>query len=482
MRRPNALPSAALAALAALALAAPPTKAQNEPETRVAPAGDFPHDDFGRAARVVTTTRDPVLGATIVTFSSGARLIVKPTRFSPGRVTVIAAFGGGRSGVPQELVHALWATTLFPLGGTRHLSYEDLEAWQKRSGHPVNVTMVATASAFQLKGEVPSSELGSELALLTAYAREPGFRPEMAARIVSIGPKLAAQIESDPSAMLTRAVQHRLVGARYQELPERADLAATTGEELSAILGQAFAMAPDIVIVGDIDVDAAVRAVAVTLAAGDTRPSPVDGVPAAAIPMPRPARSDLSQADISGLVKVGLYWRLPDDRSDRRAVQAARVAAAMLEARLPQLALAGRIATVAPMARAVAPFDLTGASYLGVVSDVGEGDVSGVRGRLKRAMKDLAAGRFTARELAQANHVVAVELGAEGESNDWWARRLGVVLREPEARVALRAGMVQHAVDRSEIRGFFRKMVRDVAPIEIVGKDAGTGKVAGKIQ
>ncbi|MDE2563031.1 MAG: hypothetical protein KGL48_12375 [Sphingomonadales bacterium] len=482
MKRPIPLPTAVLVLLATLAMAAPPVPALAEAATWVAPEADFPHDDFGAAARVVAVKRDALLDATIVAFSTGARLIVKPTRFSPGEVTVVASFGAGRSGVPPELVHALWATPLFPLGGTRHLSFEDLDAWEKTSGHPVNVTLVATASAFQLKGEVPSSDLGAELELLTAHAREPGFRPEMTATIASVGPMLAAQIESDPSAAFTRAVQHSLVGARYQELPERADLVATTGVELTALLRPAFATAPDIVIVGDIDVDAAIRAVAATLAAGDVRPSRTSVSPIVATPMKRAQLADLSHAEAPETVRVGIYWRLQGDRSGLGIERAARVAAAMVETRLQQSSLQGVSQLVAPVARAVTPVDLEGANYLGIVVGARGGNASIVPVREMRATKDLAAGRFTDDELAHANQSVAVELGAEAKTNGWWARRLGAVLRDRKSAECLRAGISARPVDRVEIKAFVRRMVGGVAPTVIVGKDAGTGETKGEAQ
>ncbi len=137
-----------------LAFAGAPAVAQTQTSASV--PDEFPHVSFGDPARVATTTVDAAIGATIVTFTTGARLIVKSTRSTPGQVAVIASFGAGRSGVPDHLVHALWATTLMPLGGTTKLSYADLDQWQKTSGHPVNVTFVAGVSAFQLQGDAPS--------------------------------------------------------------------------------------------------------------------------------------------------------------------------------------------------------------------------------------------------------------------------------------------------------------------------------------
>ena len=93
--------------------------------------------------------------------------------------------------MPDHLVHALWATTLMPLGGTTKLSYAGLDQWQKTSGHPVNVTFVAGVSAFQLQGDAPSSELRTELALLYGESLRSAFRADEAshAAVTTVGQK-----------------------------------------------------------------------------------------------------------------------------------------------------------------------------------------------------------------------------------------------------------------------------------------------------
>ena len=334
MKRPAALPPAALVLALAVSTAVPAPPALAQSPGAPGSAAEFPHDSFGAPARVVATRYDRGIGATIVAFSTGTRLIVRQTHFTPGQVSVVASFGAGRAGVSADLVHAVWATTLFPIGGTRHLSYDELDAWQQSSGHPVNVTLVPGVGAFHLKGEIPSNDLATELALLTAYAREPGFRADLVAKIASVCAMLGKQVEGDPAMRFTRAVQRKLVDRRFQELPDQADLAATTGTEMQALLGPAFAMAPDIAIVGDIDVDVAIRAVATTLAAGDPRPVLRRGIAAAPVPTNGPLQRALVDAGATADRRLGFYWRLPDIRTAPRVERAARVAATLIEARL----------------------------------------------------------------------------------------------------------------------------------------------------
>ncbi|KUR78042.1 hypothetical protein AQZ49_08390 [Novosphingobium sp. FSW06-99] len=412
-----------------LAFSGAPAVAQTQISASV--PDEFPHVSFGAPARVATTRVDTALGATIVTFTTGARLIVKSTRSAPGQVVVIASFGAGRSGVPDHLVHALWATTLMPLGGTTKLSYADLDQWQKTSGHPVNVTFVAGVSAFQLQGDAPSSDLRTELALLTAYARDPGFGPEMSEKIAMVGPMIATQIEGDPAAEFARAVQHVMVGLRYQELPGRADIAATTGKELPELLRASLAMAPDVAVVGDISVEDAIWATADTLAAGDLRPT---GRWVRASVMPPPPRREpiiVEHRRAEGDGWFGEYWRLPDEVRKPRLSAVAEVAAAVVQDRLQREAKLNSSPATQPVVSASVPIELAGGAAFGIAIKIPPSAVTATRNRITCIVGELARGSIESELFKRARLAVIASRVAEQSSNAWAARQLTLVLRAP---------------------------------------------------
>ena len=412
-----------------LVFAGAPSVAQTQ--TSVSVPDEFPHVSFGDPARVASTTVNAALGATIVTFNTGARLIVKYTRSSPGQVSIIASFGAGRSGVPDHLVHALWATTLMPLGGTTKLSYADLDQWQKSSGHPVNVTLVAGVSAFQLQVDAPSSELRTELALLTAYARDPGFGPETSEKIAMIGPLMATQIEGDPAAEFARAVQHAMVGPRYQELPERADIEATTGKELPDLLKASLAMAADVAVVGDISVEEAIQATAEILAAGDPRPTA--RWLRASVMRPPPGREPIifehRRAEEDGW--FGQYWRLPDEVRKPRLSMVAEVAAAVVEDRLQREVTLNSSPETPPVVGASVPIELAGGAAFGIAIKIPPSDATATRDRIAHIFSELARGPIESEPFKRARLAVAASRAAEQSSNGWWARQLTLVLRSP---------------------------------------------------
>lgn len=435
-RRGHAILSFTRVGVFALALVAMPTMAQ-APISAAVP-DEFLHVSFGDPARIATTTVDTALGATVVTFTTGARLIVKTTHSTPGQFSVIASFGAGRSGAPDSLVHALWATTLLPLGGTTKLSYADLDQWQKTSGHPVNVTFVPAISAYQLQGDAPSSELKNELALLTAYARDPGFGPELAEKIAMVGPMIATQIDSDPAAEFARGVQHTLVGPHYQELPERRDIEATTGKELPGLLTASLAMAADVAVVGDISVEDAIRVTAETLAAGDHR-SIARRVRALVMPPP-PKREPiiLEHRGAEGDAWFGEYWRLPDDGNKLRLRLVAEVAAALVEDRLRREPTLTSSPAAPPVVSASAPIELAGGAAFGVALKIPPQAVNATRNRIASIVAELARGPIESEPFKRARQAVVASMAADQSSNAWWARQLTLVVRDPSLTQAVR--------------------------------------------
>lgn len=471
-RRGQAPMSFMRAGVFALALVAMPAMAQAPTSAEV--PDEFPHVSFGDPARIATTTVDASLGATVVTFTTGARLIVKSTHSTPGQFSVIASFGAGRSGVPDSLVHALWATTLFPIGGTTKFSYADLDLWQKTSGHPVNVTFVPAVAAFQLQGDAPSSELRNELALLTAYVRDPGFGPELAEKIATIGPMIATQIEGDPAADFARGVQHILVGPRYQELPERMDIEATTGKELPGLLTASLAMAADVAVVGDISVEDAIRAMAETLAAGDHRP--IARQARAVVMPPTSGRGSIVFEHLGAEADAwfGEYWHLPDYAIKPHLSIVAEVAAAIIEDRLRREPTTAPSLAAPPVVSVSAPIELKGQAAFGIALKITPLAVTAARNRIARIIAELAHGPIESEAVKRASLAVISGKIADQNSNVWWAHQLTLVLRDPSLAPVMPQASDITSITPAGVSDFLKTYLIGRRPVVVAALPAGT--------
>ena len=464
-----------LCAGAALCLAAPALADDPADAGGINPLADI---DFGKPASIASVRSEPEIGATIVTFSTGTRLIVRPTLNEPGQVSVTAWLGNGRAGVPDRLVHALWASTLLPLGGTGKLGYGELDQWQRRTATPVTVTFVPGISAFQWKGTVPSASLAGELRLLAAYARDPAFRPELAAKIASVGPMIAGEIEGSAASTFQRGVQHSLTGSsRYQELPERADIAATTGNELPELLKPSLGLAADVAIVGDVSVADAIQATAATFAAGGPRPA-AGHVKATAVP-PHPGAGPyvFAHAGDPGDAWLGDYWALPDPAGDPRAMRVAEVAAALLEARLAAAMPPSWPGASAPVARAGGSPELKSGNAIGIVLELHPAGIPAAKARIAAMLRDMREGKIGGEEIGQAREAVAARHRAEEANNDWWAERLVLGLRDPFLAHSMRGARAGRKISADEVASFIRRCLAR-RPIIVVARYAPGGPIS----
>ena len=181
-------------------------------ETRSDTVASWPYTEFGAPSAIHATTTDAALGTTSVQFANGTRLVVKSTPQERGAVGVQVRLGQGRAGIQPSQTHALWALESMPLGGTGQRSLAELTQWLQTHGTPLTVNLRADPQAFVLLGVSPPADLGTQLQLLAAYARDPGFRPELGERLQAMGSALSEALEAQPWAVYQRAVQQVMNG------------------------------------------------------------------------------------------------------------------------------------------------------------------------------------------------------------------------------------------------------------------------------
>ena len=201
-------------------------------------------------------------GTTTVRFANGTRLLVKPTKFEKDKIQVSVSFGNGRAGVKPELAHSLWEAQLYPFAGTAKLSLGDVTKWAETTGKVASIGFEAGMRSFVLKGATRPADLTAQMEMLAAYARDPGFRPEAVEKAKSIAPMIGGQIEGNAGAVYFRGAQALTVGndRRFETLPSTSDLTKVTATDLPALLKQPLGGQADVVMVGDVSVDDAIKA------------------------------------------------------------------------------------------------------------------------------------------------------------------------------------------------------------------------------
>jgi zinc protease len=442
----------------------------------------WPYTDFGKPGAIVSRSEDAVLGTTTVKFANGTQLIVKPTKFDKDRVLVAVNFGSGRAGVSPALARGLWEAQLFPLIGTAKLSFGEITQWAQSTGKAASVGLEAASRAFVLKGVTRPSDLTVQMQLLAAYARDPGFRPEAFEKAKSLAPMLEGQLSSNVGAVYARGTQALMVGndPRYLVLPTPADLANLDAADLPRLLKPVLAGHADVVMVGDVTPEDAIKATQATFAAGSGAkadallPARVAITSRTGTPFVFEHRGRADQA------VYGEYFPLPDYFADPRTSAVAQVAAAILRARLNDTVREKLGLTYTPMVGATASVELEGEGYFTAAIETPPANFDSFRDLLASQVKDLAAKPVSVDELSRAKQPLMAAQRRNLETNGYWLGKLSELTREPRVREqAFEQLSMLSTVSLEDIQQFAAKFLARRQPIVAIAKASAPPAPAG---
>lgn len=432
----------------------------------------WPYTSFGRSSAVVSKVEDAGLGMTTVRFANGTRLLVKPTKFEKGKIQVAVALGNGRAGVEPALAHALWETQLYPLAGTSKLSLGDITKWAQTTGKVTSVSLEAGARSFVLKGTTRPADLSTQMQLLAAYARDPGFRPELVEKARSFAPMFDGQIEANAGAVYSRGAQALTVGndRRFELLPRSADLARITAADLPTLLKQPLSSQADVVMVGDVTVDDAIKATESTFAAGAT-------TRAAAALAPKIAITKASEPFVfvhkgrADQAFYGEYFVLPDYFADPKTAAVANVVSLILSARLVDTVREKLGMTYSPMVNSDASLELKGQGFFTAAIETPQMNFPAFHSALVDQLKDLAAKAVSSDELGRAKQPLIEGQRKRLETNVYWITKLTQLTREPRVRGQVLDQLDQiSAVSAADVQAFATKFLQGQASLVAISK------------
>ncbi|MFT3866887.1 MAG: insulinase family protein [Nibricoccus sp.] len=292
----------------------------------------FAYTDFGTPGVVKEKRHVDDLDLTLVTFANGVRLNLKKTDFESNQIHVSIRVGTGRLTEPKDQPGlATFTNTVFTLGALGKHNIDDLQ--RILAGKNVTPGFRVGSDAFVLgtfsfgnqPRPVPTNreDLLLELQLLAAYLTDPGYRPE-ALRVAKKNFEQAyLRLDRTPDGVLRRDIPPLLASGDTRPgsgLPTKEQLFARTPEEARAWLTPQFARGPiEIALVGDLDIDASIDAVAKTfgaLPARETKPT-LDAERRVTVPTPLTRDFTVPTEIPKGI--VALYWPTTDTRDVRIA-------------------------------------------------------------------------------------------------------------------------------------------------------------------
>ncbi len=246
----------------ATAVAAPAVQVETE----------WAYVNWGEPGKVVRRDHVNDLDVVLVAFANGVKLNLKKTDFEAGNIRVGVRVGNGSLTQPvnqRGLAHLVGAT--FGAGGLGRHSVDELR--RVLAGKNVGAQFGAGPDAFNLTGATTPSDLLLQLQLMAAQLTDAGWRPEALRQAQKGIEQMFLGFAHTANGPMATEVAHLLAnGDPRFGLPTKDVMMARTLEEAKAWLDSQFTSgALEISVVGDLEVEAAIDAVARTLGALSAR-------------------------------------------------------------------------------------------------------------------------------------------------------------------------------------------------------------------
>ena len=400
-------------------------------ETRQAQT--WPYTSFGAPGRVVerrALARE--VDATAVRFANGVRLTVKKTDFAANQVLVQVRFGEGQLSLPADRPSPSWGLAPgYQAGGLGRINYEDM--LEALNDHVYASQLSIDESDYLLSGVTRPGDLAVQMQVLAAYMTDPGWRPTGWNRIRSLSGSIHDQLASTPSGVFSREAALLLhSGDRRWATPTREQMAASSIDDARAVLAGALAHAPiEVVIVGDIEVEEAIRQTAATFGALPPRAEVAPRTDPIRFPAPtvEPIRfTHRGRAD-QGLAYIA--WPTQGFFDDPKRARTLNLLSSVFQLRLIQKIREEQGTTYSPQASHNASESYPG---YGVFAGRIEARPEALAGFLRDAESiaaDLRDHPISADEMERARRPLVDTINRQRTGNAWWLGNLPRIQTDP---------------------------------------------------
>ncbi|NQX94113.1 MAG: insulinase family protein, partial [Erythrobacter sp.] len=228
---------------------------------------EFAYTDFGTPGTIVSDTLEPQLGIRQIEFDNGVKLNLKSTDVREDRISVRVGLDGGNLMATREDPLAVYLTSSMGAGGLGEHKLDELST--VLAGRSVGFGLGAATDQFVMSSTTTPRDLELQMQLFAALLTDPGYHPEGVEQFRKGIENFFETLTSTPGRALS-AVQ----GAALSDDDPRFSLRtleefnALDFDKLKAVIGDRLERgAIEIAIVGDVEEDAAIAAVASTFGA-----------------------------------------------------------------------------------------------------------------------------------------------------------------------------------------------------------------------
>ncbi|MGI2033158.1 M16 family metallopeptidase [Rhizobium panacihumi] len=420
----------------------------------------WPYTSFGEPGAVVERRSVDDLGLTMVRFANGVRLTVKPTKLRANEVLVREHIAGGRMAMADDRFLPIWASPAIVLSGTGAMDFQDIQ--KALAAKIFGIDFSVGDSSVRFDGRTRTEDLETQLQVMAAYTSDPAYRPEVFKRVQQAYLSGLDQYAATAGGVLGRD----FAGLAHSNdprwtFPDRAQLSTATPDDFEGLFRPLVSKGPiEIIIVGDVTVDDAIRLTANTFGALPQR-AELSAMPnQAKVRFPdateKPAIATHTGREDTVAIAVGLP--IGDLFSDIPRAFIANISTQILENRLIEQFRIAEGATYGLQGSADLSRDLPGYGFAFFYLETTPEKVDGFYSLFDKVATDLGSNSVSDDELARAREPAIETLKHQQQSNDYWMRYLRDVQTDPRQLDLIRYSLDGYSkVTADQVRDFAKQ-------------------------
>ena len=390
---------------------------------------------LGPPGRELSRQRIEDMDVTIIRFENGSTLTFKRTPFERGEVDVRIRFGAGVSAMPPDRPSLQWLGGLIGPSGIGEL---DLDAMERMlTGRRMALAFAIDDDAFVLSGRTNAAELPDQLRLLAAKLQHPRWDAGLFARFKAsvrdsyeLSFASAAARGSREFGALTRPGDPRALPLDRERIEE------ATVERFRDYFAPMLAAGPlHAVIVGDVELEAAVEAMRRTI--GALPPRPEARTPAGSLdvrpPAPDPAPRTFTHEGAPDQAFAAIGWSTFGGTGRLRERRALALAANIFRVRLYESLREQEGATYSPSAVHIGTEAFAAWGIFYAAAEVRPGNAPTFYRIARQIVADLARAPVEADEFERAQNPVVSGIERRLATNGYWLSALEDWAVRPEA-------------------------------------------------
>jgi zinc protease len=337
-----------------------------------------------------------------------------------------ANFGSGRLQLPKDQPGmVLFADSVFDAGALEKHSSDDLE--RILAGRTVGTSFGIGDEYLSLGGKTNQKDLLLELQLICAQMMAPGYREEGLRQLQLGMDALYTQVQHTPEGILKTQLDGLLhEGDARFHFPSKEELSARSIAELRAWLRESLKSSYlEISVIGDIDIEATVKAVSQTFGALPTRAASRPDY-AAERKVPHAAAQQRSLTFESKIPKgvVAVFWPTTDRRKDIKQSRRLNILASILDDKVMEKVREELGESYSPDVHSMMSdtFDLDGNVIAYLICD---GKTAAKIGDIVTSIGTaVAQSGVTADQLERARKPLLTMMDTQMRNNAWWLKTI----------------------------------------------------------